>query len=334
VKLTLRGSTPGVGNAFGYSTHAAMLAGALVDLGVELVDDAETVLHLLPFYYFKPEFGRRNVLYSMWEFAEIPEEFRPPLQQPDLIVVPCEFSREVIGQYTAVPIRIAPEGVDVDRYYYKERSEPDDGVYTWLYVGAKNARKGFNHVVQAWVDFYDKHQEWRDKTRLILKFTSHDRVERFRQISPNVWEDSRILPRTNRDAIDQNRPTLADLYHYAHGFLLPTMGEGWGLTLCEAMATGLPSIVTPWSSIPAFADESNSYPVRYEMKETRFVNPFDEDQYMCTHNASADIDHIIDRMIEVMEDYPVAVERGRRASETMRQYTWRNAAERLLEAIA
>ena len=38
-------------------------------------------------------------------------------------------------------------------------------------------------------------------------------------------------------------PGLVQMYHHAHAFCFPSMGEGFGLTLAEAMATGLPVIV-------------------------------------------------------------------------------------------
>jgi len=39
---------------------------------------------------------------------------------------------------------------------------------------------------------------------------------------------------------------MAQLYCHADAFVLPSLGEGWGLPLAEAMAIGLPTIGTRW----------------------------------------------------------------------------------------
>eukprot|EP00930_Biecheleria_cincta_P046008 TRINITY_DN31726_c0_g1_i1.p1 TRINITY_DN31726_c0_g1~~TRINITY_DN31726_c0_g1_i1.p1 ORF type:complete len:665 (+),score=90.75 TRINITY_DN31726_c0_g1_i1:87-2081(+) len=58
---------------------------------------------------------------------------------------------------------------------------------------------------------------------------------------------------------------LPKLYHAADAFVLPTHGEGWGLPLIEAMASGLPTIATGWGGQMDFMNEGNSWPVRYKI---------------------------------------------------------------------
>ncbi len=50
---------------------------------------------------------------------------------------------------------------------------------------------------------------------------------------------------------------------------MATRGEGWGMPLSEAMAMGLPVVVTNWSGPVAFVDESVGYPVNYTLVEVR-----------------------------------------------------------------
>lgn len=45
------------------------------------------------------------------------------------------------------------------------------------------------------------------------------------------------------------------------GFILPSHGEGWGLPLIEAMASGLPTIATAWGGQMDFMSRENSWPV-------------------------------------------------------------------------
>ena len=59
-----------------------------------------------------------------------------------------------------------------------------------------------------------------------------------------------------------SRGALAEMYRGADAFVLPTRGEGWGLPIAEAMASGLPVIATNFSGPTAFLTDDNSYPLR------------------------------------------------------------------------
>src|SRR6185295_2786220 len=52
---------------------------------------------------------------------------------------------------------------------------------------------------------------------------------------------------------------LARLYHEAHCFVLPTRGEGFGMPILEAMATGLPVIVTGYSGHLDFCNPTTTH---------------------------------------------------------------------------
>jgi glycosyltransferase involved in cell wall biosynthesis len=54
------------------------------------------------------------------------------------------------------------------------------------------------------------------------------------------------------------------IYQSMQAFVLPTHGEGWGLPIAEAMASGLPVVVTNWSGPVHFMNADNSLPIRVE----------------------------------------------------------------------
>lgn len=61
---------------------------------------------------------------------------------------------------------------------------------------------------------------------------------------------------------------IPSLYHVADAFVLPTHGEGWGLPLMEAMASGLPTIATNWGGQTEYMNDKNSFLLGYEMVQS------------------------------------------------------------------
>ncbi len=132
---------------------------------------------------------------------------------------------------------------------------------------------------------------------------------------------------------------LADLYRSAHAFLLPTRGEGWGLVLSDALASGLPSIWTHWSGPVDYAGpDPDGCEIGYPLK--RFTNPVFGSAYgpnalgIPCYCAEADETEILEKLETVYHHYAEALELGRAASARMHtRYTWCQAATRFVEIL-
>jgi glycosyltransferase involved in cell wall biosynthesis len=137
--------------------------------------------------------------------------------------------------------------------------------------------------------------------------------------------------------IDERKLSLDELiriYEKSHAFLLPSMGEGWGLTLCEAQATGLPCIYTPWSGPNDFMVKDYSYPLRFNMGKMSAVYAGDGGIYHTGMVAKADIKHIVRRMEQVYYGYDQALLRGRKGGEHIQKnFTWDKAGEIMMNTL-
>lgn len=58
--------------------------------------------------------------------------------------------------------------------------------------------------------------------------------------------------------LDQGDPRLAELYHRADAFVLPTGGDTYGWAILEAMAAGLPVVATSVGAIPEIVREGET----------------------------------------------------------------------------
>jgi glycosyltransferase involved in cell wall biosynthesis len=146
----------------------------------------------------------------------------------DLILVPSPFVRDDLLRQGVHPNRLIllPYGVDIDQFVPRERNN-HTGPIRILYVGQVGYRKGLPYIMAA-------------LRRLEMNLSS------FRVVGPIV-NQSRILERRLQGAnyigaVQHDK--LTNQYHEADVFVLPSLAEGMALVVLEAMATGLPVIVT------------------------------------------------------------------------------------------
>lgn len=349
-----------IGNAFGYSTHSKNLKKALEEKNVIMSEDSETAVHICTPNTFHPIEGKYNILYTMYECTTIPKNWIEPVNQCDLLVVPCHHNKKLFANYTDKPIEVCWEGVNVDYYKYVERSFPVNGKpFIFLFVGASNPRKGYEHVIQAWDVFNDKHRELNHKVMLVMKTTQVTRPMRVAKIANSIIdtrklpfekESAWICPECNiyypmhvicRECVCDTEEidllTMIEMYSTAHAFMLPSMGEGFGLTLAEAMATGLPCIYTPWSGPVDFISKAEGFPVKFKIQG---INTQQQDAYgnkrivHTTKAASADIDSIVREMEKIYYYYDEALERGKKAAARIRRdITWSKSADSFIEIV-
>jgi len=316
----------GMGNSFGYSVHNAGTRKALQEAGVVLDSGAPIAVHVAPAHLFNPLPGRLNVLFTAWEMEDLPPRYVRHMSKADAIVATASFLAPVVARYLpSTPTYVCHLGVDVHTFTFAERSKPTSRPFRFLWVGAPNARKGWEIVLEAFRPFFGN-----KRFELYLKTTVTGKVQR----TGNVIFDSRRM----------DTRELALLYHSAHCFLFPSLGEGFGLTMAEAMATGLPVIYTPWSSLLDLAPLSADcgHPLRFTKVRVQAeptgglvkLGAIAAPESIITHLAQADAADLAEQMISVWKDYSHAVKVGRRAAQRIRaHFTWPQTANRMIQIL-
>jgi glycosyltransferase involved in cell wall biosynthesis len=196
-----------------------------------------TVHDLLPFHY--PSLLPRWVPYY--------EYFLPAIIKGSTAVV-CvsEFTRqEVLERYPSIPeekLKVIHGGVDLERFHpcspgvIKERYELNDYL---LCVGEVRPYKNMENVFRAL-------ELWSDGPQLA--------------ISGKIFGDHKAkLENLARSLNIENRVTwlgyvpddlLPNLYSEAAAFIFPSLYEGFGLPILEAMACGCPTLSSNMASLP------------------------------------------------------------------------------------
>lgn len=325
LKIYWANSIQGQGNAMGYNTHYTNIKRATEQAGCETTFDTDLALHISTANRYSPIPGKRNVLYTMYELTTLPQSWIDVLRKdtPDLIIVPCHQNIKIFKQYNfGCPIEVVGEGTETNIFTYKERkfTEP----FIFLATLAPNPRKGTQHIAAAWEVFIARHYDLvsTGRIKLYMKTTGISRGESVTE-KFGITIDSRYL----------SREELVKLYHDAHCYVAPHMGEGWHLGCCEAAATGLPVIYTRYSGPMEFLDTDTGYPLNWEFVPAKTAAKNGEVEHQGIA-VSANIEDIVLNMERVYYRYSEAAARGKRASERIHaNFDWSHSAQRLIKCL-
>lgn len=209
----------------------------------------------------------------IWEFPidgePIPPSWVEIVRDADVRVVMSQYAREVIHQVDSfINLEVIPRGIDLRLFkpikpivgkdaLRKEVLPTGVGKFIVGMFDRFQDRKQINRGVEAFKKFITNNK--RDDAMLYLHMDVHDPASR--EQGKNLLGDNGILKRygvLDRTIINENirvekgvdAETLVKLYNCVDVRIASTQGEGWGLCTIEAMACGVPNIVTAYTTLP------------------------------------------------------------------------------------
>jgi len=168
------------------------------------------------------------------------------LHQADAVVaVSREVERE-LNQYGFQPERIVriPNGVDT-AFFHRNRPLQSSNKLRFVLIGRRHPQKGIDTTLRAALKL--KQQGLGGRFEIKLYGADYPEYDYRAMASEFGVEDLVALLPFEKDIIK--------VYNEAHGFLLPSRGEGLSNSLLEAMAMELPVIATPVSGTPDVVDD-------------------------------------------------------------------------------
>lgn len=150
----------------------------------------------------------------------------------DIILVGSSFARDsfVAEGVPAEKLAVVPYGANVSAFVPAQdhTQQPSEQAFRLLFVGQIGQRKGISYLLRA----YDEFRGPGTKLTLVGQFYGRaDCLAPYRHLFEHVPH----IPQAE----------LAKHYRDADVFLFPTLIEGLGMVVLEAMASGLPVITTP-----------------------------------------------------------------------------------------
>jgi glycosyltransferase involved in cell wall biosynthesis len=260
--------------------------------------------------------ARYRVAYYVGETTRIPRDTLFFLERADMVWTPSHWGRRILEAHgiAAGRIGVVPEGVDAGLFRPPDAPRARATKFRFLCVAKWEERKGTADLVEAFRD----------------EFPAGEPVELVMRCDPaGVACDPRIVWTGRVDTAG-----LVALMHSCDAFVLPTRGEGWGLPVLEAMACGLPCIVTGYSGLTEFAHEGNAFLIGVsEMRPVRDPRYYDE-RHDWGEWAVPDRDHLRLLMRRVYENREEAARRAERArEEAVRLWSWERAGEAAMRHI-
>lgn len=178
-------------------------------------------------------------LQQEWELNLPAEDFQRLVDETTMPVrslAASSFTRQSLIDHGVPPqsIRVVPYGIDLETFRPDARSlRPTAGPLKLLFVGRINQRKGIKYLLQALALLPEADLQLTVCGRVL------DGLELFQQAGSRV----RIRPSVSAKE-------LIDTYRQADLLVLPSIAEGFGQVLLEALACGLPVLATTHTAAP------------------------------------------------------------------------------------
>jgi glycosyltransferase involved in cell wall biosynthesis/O-antigen/teichoic acid export membrane protein len=159
-------------------------------------------------------------------------------QEADALTVPSEFAlRSFIEQgVEATKVAAIPYGVDLARF--TPLTQPDEGEFQVLFVGSASVRKGTPLLLRA----FDRLQH--PRKRLVFAGLV-DRPMRRALREAQSRSPVTVLGPTPHEALPR-------LMGSSHVLVLPSVEDGFGMVVTEAMACGCPAVVSESAGVSMF----------------------------------------------------------------------------------
>lgn len=269
--ITIRGALSGKANPYGYERFASMLALEKEPDVLLTILDPQVATNVLP--AIKKYQARGGKWIAYWPIdSHVVDVLRDVIVAPDEIVFYTQYGKdetlklfdvttslvERVQKKKVLDAHIIPHGVDskvfrapeskAEAMKYRKaflddpRFEMNEQTQLFMSVNRNQPRKNYAQLIRAFAT-YQKTVE--PNSRLFLHCAKNDTlgdIEEMSIVYGLKYGRDVILPKQDEEPLSADQMFIP--YFCGDVFVTTTLGEGWGLTISEAAACGLP-IVAP-----------------------------------------------------------------------------------------
>ena len=261
---------------------------------------------------------KKNICILPFETTRIPPSWVEKINHFDAVFTLSKQNIQMMKESgVTVPVELIYWGTDTRKFRPIERV--DDGIFTFGTLGALSIRKGTDLLVRAFELAFSPRVT---DVRLLCKtsYNHYNFISKDQRIKVELtpWDHDELMKK---------------FFGKVDCLVAPSRGEGWGLTPMEAMATGIPVIMTGWGGFLEFHDPRASILLDYtlvpatEFSETVYKEP-------CGDWASPSLDDLVSKMRWAYENQDKIKEMGNFAKDYVRDnWTWEKTQPRFYELL-
>lgn len=271
--------------------------------------------------WYKFHDGQYRIGYTPWESTEIPDSWRPKITDVDELWTPSEWIADVYRDLgVSSDVHVYRHGINP---VFKPKLRTPRQKLRFLHVGEPAPRKGGQFALDAFRAAFGN----KDDVHLTIKAFLENRTR--------AYEGGMIIGAAdtfNNVSIEVGSVSTEELvgvYHRHDVLVYPSWGEGFGLIPLEAMATGMPAIVTQgWATY-----EKHVLPLKSKLG----ISPW---QHMHPGKMwEPDFDDLVDWYRDVYDSFAGYADSAfESASVIHREYDWqrltRNAFDHIVQKFA
>ena len=307
----------------------------------------QTVLHFTMPNHARPQPGKRNVNYTMFEADRIPQLWVDCARKQDLIVVPTETSYRAWA-LSGVPercLRISPLGVDgkffstpADPLRLSTESGRAVASYRYRFLNIAELRPRKNHLglLRSWI----RATKPDDDAVLVLKVSAVQYG-----VMQDFFADVAAMQQRLGDSLQNAAPVILlstilsnermrSLYASATHYLSMSHGEGWDQAMMEAATAGLELIAPRHSAYLSYLrdDEAHLFPAT--PKPVQFEGRMGMEDWTFFRGLNwwePDEDAMVEIFRGIIDD--TVRHKNSPQQRIVRDYTWEKAAKQLLQVL-
>lgn len=273
-------------------------------------------------------------IYSLFETDNIPKDWIPGFRRAKKVFTFSNFNYDKWSKEIVNCCRLGFGVEDCFRYSEGKANILNQQGFTFLSVGDYTERKGFDILLDAYCEEFTIN----DNITLILKihrggFTVGHKMLLKQEIESQLLKYSnhpKVLLLMDKLYYDD----LPGLYNACDCFVLATRGEGLGLPVAEAMARGMPVIVTDTGGYMDFVNEGNGLTINSIGEQIESIDYIAKCPNALNHYWRApDKNDLKAKMRYVFENRDKAKELGEQGRKDMFDKQWNDVAVQLLKGI-
>ncbi len=220
-------------------------------------DGSEVVISQHWPVWVPPRPGDLSLAYVFWEESLLPTIMVDTLNKgfKGVIASSLSVAKAVTDSGVLLPVRVVGFAPDLtlfkeaaERRPLKRRPITTATAFSFLHVSSCFPRKGIDVLLAAFVQAFRRS----DPVRLVIKGFSNPHNTVAAQLETMRASDPE-LPQIEVIEADLLPSDILNLYEAADAMVLPTRGEGYNIPAAEALAAGLPLIVTGFGAHTDFA---------------------------------------------------------------------------------